>query len=81
MDEALNEARERLHRWSGQVGIQNRWHGPDAAVTINARREWAAARLEVEIRTVLAAAPPLTGEQLTRLRDQVLGIPVAVPER
>lgn len=44
-------------------------NGPDSAQTIDARRDFAAARLDDYIRGTLAKAPPLTDEQRTRLAD------------
>lgn len=44
-------------------------HGPDAAETTDARRDFAAARLDDYIRDTLAKAPPLSDEQRTRLAE------------
>lgn len=44
-------------------------NGPDADETTNARRAFAAARLDDYIRDTLAKAPPLTDEQRTRLAE------------
>lgn len=44
-------------------------NGPDAVETTNARRDFAAARLDDYIRDTLAKAPPLTNEQRARLRE------------
>lgn len=44
-------------------------NGPDSVETTNARRDFAAARLDDYIRDTLAKAPPLTNEQRARLRE------------
>lgn len=44
-------------------------NGPNSTVTADARREFAAARLDDYIRDTLAKAPPLTDEQRSRLAD------------
>jgi F0F1-type ATP synthase delta subunit len=50
-----------------RVAINTRHHGPEAAETLAAKRDLRAARLEKAIRATVDAAPPLTGEQCTRL--------------
>lgn len=55
-------ARSRLAK-SAQV------NGPDSTETTDARRDFAAARLDDYIRDTLAKAPPLTDEQRTRLAE------------
>jgi len=44
-------------------------NGSDSIEAIDARRDFAAARLDDYIRDTLAKAPPLTDEQRTRLAD------------
>lgn len=43
--------------------------GPDSIETVDARRDFAAARLDDYIRDTLAKAPPLSGEQRDRLAE------------
>lgn len=43
--------------------------GPDSVETVDARRDFNAARLDDYIRHILSQAPPLTDEQRTRLAE------------
>ena len=51
----------------GRVAIHQRWHGPDAPQTIDARRQLAEANVAAYIEKQLAAAPPFEPEQIERL--------------
>jgi hypothetical protein len=44
-------------------------NGPESIETINARRDFAAARLDDYIRDTLAKAPPLSAQQRTALAE------------
>lgn len=53
-----------LRQSTARAGAAARWHRPDAE---DARRDLATERISSYVQRVLAAAPPLTDEQRTRL--------------
>lgn len=55
----------RQHR--ARLAQKTRKLGPDSAETLDARRDYAAARLEDHVRQTVASAPPLTDEQRSRI--------------
>lgn len=57
---------ERL-RASSRLALTTRHHGPDDPRIPELKRDFAAEQLADHIRAVVAAAPPLTDEQRTRL--------------
>ncbi len=61
----------------GRVAIQQRWHGPDAPQTIDARRQLAEANVAAYITKVLAASPGLEPPQIERLTALLRGGAVA----
>ena len=54
-------------RSKARLAYSTRQYGPDATETVNARRDFAASRIEDHIRELIAAAPPLTSDQLQRI--------------
>jgi len=51
----------------GRVAILTRHHGPDDPVTLDAKRDLEAVKLEEYIRRVVDQAPSLTADQRDRL--------------
>lgn len=58
---------------ANSANILKRHHGADSPEYLNAKRDWAAQRLEDHIRNTLADAPPLTEEQARRLSGLLRG--------
>lgn len=56
------------NRCAARQAALTRHRGARDPATVQAARELAAARLEAAIRATVASAPPLTQDQLTRLR-------------
>jgi hypothetical protein len=59
----------------GRANVLTRHYGPDDERTREARRGARAAELAEHIQRIVAQAPPLTPEQITRLRDLLPPVP------
>lgn len=60
----------------GKLAVTVRDHGPDSPEAAHARRAHRVMGLEEHIAEVVASAPPLTSEQIERLRSLLSGAEV-----
>lgn len=77
MSETIRPTRAEFNHTRARVARSTRTHGADAPETINARRDFAAAKIADHIAKVVADAPPLTAEQRDRLTAILRGGSVA----
>lgn len=68
-----------LRAAAGRAAATERWSGPEAPATLDARRDLRAAQLEQHIARVVAEAPPLTEHQRDRLATLLLNTPNVAP--